>query len=144
MLQHISRRSHNCSAALELLSALGHILEVGAGVGYWALKLREMGVYVMASDLHPPGDSSRNLWHRSIPLMTEVQPLPSLGPTHSGKLVTLLCVQVFLDRRHAILRGDSSRCMHTAWQASKPIPCLERKHIKRGGAIMPKRFKAQP
>ncbi|CAK0783569.1 hypothetical protein CVIRNUC_006768 [Coccomyxa viridis] len=31
-----------------------------------------MGVYVMASDLHPPGDSSRNLWHRSIPLMTEV------------------------------------------------------------------------
>ena len=104
MLQPISGRSHNCSAALELLSAQGHILDVGAGVGYWALKLREMGVYVMASDLHPPGDSSRNLWHRSIPLMTEVQPLPSSGPTHSAGLVTLVSVQVSLARRRAVLR----------------------------------------
>lgn len=35
-----------------------------AGSGYWAFLLRQVGVDVVASDLHPPG-SVANMWHKS-------------------------------------------------------------------------------
>ena len=47
------------------------LVEVGAGTGYWALQLRQMGVEFTALDSQPPGSRSRNLWHWGIPAMTE-------------------------------------------------------------------------
>lgn len=45
--------------ALEALSKLGPIIEMGAGTGYWAHMLRKRCVNVLAYDRHPPG-SRRN------------------------------------------------------------------------------------
>ena len=62
---------HCCREALQALARVGPILEVGAGTGYWVLKMREAGVQVTAVDLRPPGEGSGNLWHKGIPAMTE-------------------------------------------------------------------------
>ena len=45
--------------ALEAIAALGPIVEIGAGRGYWASLLHEMGVDIIAYDLNPP-DIAKN------------------------------------------------------------------------------------
>ena len=45
-------------AAIDIISALGPIIEVGAGTGYWAALLRHAGVDIVAFDEHPPALSS--------------------------------------------------------------------------------------
>lgn len=39
------------------------IIEVGAGTGYWASLLAEMGVYVVAFDRNPPSGNKEGPWH---------------------------------------------------------------------------------
>ena len=47
--------------ALLALAARAPLLEIGAGTGYWAHRLRGMGVDILAYDLEPPGtDDARN------------------------------------------------------------------------------------
>lgn len=41
-------------SALDRIAALGPIVEMGAGTGYWAWLLRQMGVDVIAYDAFPP------------------------------------------------------------------------------------------
>ncbi len=48
--------------ALHALAARGPIVEIGAGTGYWAHLLRQMGVEVDAYDVWLPGDSPDNGW----------------------------------------------------------------------------------
>lgn len=48
-------------AALECLLEQGPLLEVGAGAGYWARLLRDLGGDVVAYDLYPPAE---NTWLR--------------------------------------------------------------------------------
>lgn len=49
-------------AALEAIAALGPIVEMGSGAGYWASLLRERGVDVVAYDAKP----YRNLWIQGV------------------------------------------------------------------------------
>lgn len=50
--------------ALQRIAALGPIVEIGAGTGYWAYLLREMGVDVLAYDIAPVGAvGASNGWH---------------------------------------------------------------------------------
>lgn len=42
-----------CDEALDALVALGPIVEMGAGTGYWAYLLRKRGVDIQAYDKHP-------------------------------------------------------------------------------------------
>lgn len=50
-------------AALAMLSKLGPIVEVGAGTGYWALKLRLLDVDIVAYDQAPPDGEAMNRYH---------------------------------------------------------------------------------
>lgn len=48
------------------------VIDPMAGTGYWAWLLRQHGADVAASDLTPPGGATKNHWHRSAALHTEV------------------------------------------------------------------------
>lgn len=50
-------------AALDALKQNQPIIEIGAGTGYWAYLLRQLGVKIAAYDLNPV-PSSGNQWHR--------------------------------------------------------------------------------
>lgn len=52
-------------AALDTIARCGPIVEIGAGTGYWAHLLRQMGVDVVAYDLVPPRtERHHNYFHR--------------------------------------------------------------------------------
>lgn len=58
--------------ALDALAERAPLLEIGAGLGYWAAALRARGVSVHAVDSHPPGSSAVNTYHGRIPAFTKV------------------------------------------------------------------------
>ncbi len=60
-------------SALAALAALGPLVEVGAGTGYWAYRLRSVGVDIVAFD-HAPVDGERaNRYHPRSRPWTQVQ-----------------------------------------------------------------------
>ena len=60
-------------AALERIAALGPVIEIGAGTGYWAYLLREMGVDVKAFDVAPvDAVGVRNGYHNGAEAWTKV------------------------------------------------------------------------
>jgi hypothetical protein len=48
---------------LAALGGLGPIVEIGAGTGYWAYRLRNLGVDVLAFDQAPPDQQRSNRYH---------------------------------------------------------------------------------
>ncbi len=50
-------------ASLAMLAELGPLVEVGAGTGYWAQRLRVLGVDVVALDQAPPDGDTANRYH---------------------------------------------------------------------------------
>jgi hypothetical protein len=60
-----------CDEALEEIAKHGPIIEIGAGTGYWASLLIEMGVDVVAYDTNPPATHS-NHFHAKGTTWTEV------------------------------------------------------------------------
>jgi hypothetical protein len=53
------------SSVLDLLAELGPLVEMGAGTGYWASKLRSAGVDVIAFDQAPVDAERTNRYHPS-------------------------------------------------------------------------------
>jgi hypothetical protein len=49
--------------ALAMLAGLGPLIEMGAGTGYWAGRLRTIGVDIVAFDQAPPGGEPPNRYH---------------------------------------------------------------------------------
>lgn len=60
-----------CEAALQALAKLSPLIEIGAGVGYWAYLLRKRGVDIVAYDLHPT-NLGKNHYHSTCESWTEV------------------------------------------------------------------------
>ncbi|BDA49847.1 hypothetical protein COCOBI_14-4670 [Coccomyxa sp. Obi] len=58
--------------ALDALTERAPLLEIGAGLGYWAAALRARGVQISALDSHPPGNNAVNTYHGRIPAFTKV------------------------------------------------------------------------
>jgi hypothetical protein len=58
--------------ALSMLAGLGPLVEMGAGTGYWAYRLRALGVDILAFDLAPPEGERPNRYHPMSPTWTEV------------------------------------------------------------------------
>src|SRR5580700_1024497 len=59
--------------ALSTISELAPLVEIGAGTGYWAWLLRQMGVDIVCYDASPPSsDSARNQFHPRSRCWTEV------------------------------------------------------------------------
>jgi hypothetical protein len=56
-------------AALTTLAALGPLVEMGAGTGYWARLLKMRGAQVLPMDVHPQGDGDAvvNAYHGHTP-----------------------------------------------------------------------------
>jgi methylase of polypeptide subunit release factors len=64
------------SEALKALVKLSPIVEIGAGVGYWAALLRQQGAEVVAIDQNPTADctgSEINQYHGKVPPWTKVE-----------------------------------------------------------------------
>lgn len=58
--------------ALQRIADLGPVVEIGAGTGYWAYLLRELGVDVLAFDIAPAGTGYYNGWHDDVAAWTEI------------------------------------------------------------------------
>jgi hypothetical protein len=50
-------------SALATLAGLGPLVEIGAGTGYWAYRLRSLGVDIVAVDQAPPDGDRANRYH---------------------------------------------------------------------------------
>ena len=50
-------------SALAMLAGLGPLVEIGAGTGYWAHRLRSLGVDIVAIDQAPPDGARANRYH---------------------------------------------------------------------------------
>jgi hypothetical protein len=50
-------------STLAMLAGLGPLVEIGAGTGYWAQRLRSLGVDIVAFDQAPPGGERTNRYH---------------------------------------------------------------------------------
>ena len=59
--------------SLAILSALGPIVELGAGTGYWASRLIAQGVDVVAFDHAPPDGEAPNRYHAPTATWAEVR-----------------------------------------------------------------------
>lgn len=60
--------------ALDIIASNGPLVEMGAGLGYWASLLRAKGADVVAMDGNVPGASMINPWHPGRVYFTPVQP----------------------------------------------------------------------
>lgn len=72
---------------MDALAERAPLVEVGAGLGYWAAALRARRVPVLALDSHPPGGVASNSYHGRIPAFTKVETLlsPYAATTHTLK-----------------------------------------------------------
>lgn len=52
-------------AALNAIAKHSPIIEIGAGMGYWASLLRAIDVDILAYDRDPPKPGSKNNWHQN-------------------------------------------------------------------------------
>ena len=63
-----------CRAALRALVTRSPLVEVGAGLGYWAALLRAAGAAVAACDAAPPGArGAPNEYHGRVPGISVVR-----------------------------------------------------------------------
>ncbi|EIE18633.1 Clavaminate synthase-like protein [Coccomyxa subellipsoidea C-169] len=69
---HLYAYAPSTREALDALAERAPLVEVGAGLGYWAAALRAGGVPVLALDSHPPGGAASNSYHGRIPSFTKV------------------------------------------------------------------------
>jgi len=58
--------------ALATIARVGPLVEMGAGTGYWAFRLRALGVDIIAIDQAPPDRERPNRYHAPTPTWTEV------------------------------------------------------------------------
>jgi hypothetical protein len=61
-------------SVLDMLAGLGPLVEIGAGTGYWAHRLRSTGVDIVAFDQAPPDGERANRYHPPARPWTHVEP----------------------------------------------------------------------
>lgn len=60
-------------SALAMLAGLAPLVEIGAGTGYWAYRLRSIGVDIVAFDLAPVDGERANRYHSRTRPWTQVE-----------------------------------------------------------------------
>jgi hypothetical protein len=60
-------------STLAMLAGLGPLVEIGAGTGYWAHRLRSIGVDIVAFDQAPVGGERANRYHPPTRPWTQVE-----------------------------------------------------------------------
>jgi hypothetical protein len=100
--------------ALTMLAALGPLVEVGAGTGYWAHRLRSIGVDIVAFD-HAPVDGDRaNRYHPSTRPWSQVQHGDqSVLSGHADRALFLCWPPLFSSLGDCLTyyRGDTVACI---------------------------------
>jgi hypothetical protein len=82
--------------SLAILAALGPIVEMGAGTGYWAYRLRAGGVDVLAFDHAPPDGERENRYHPPTATWTDVVAADqSILTAHSDRALFLCWPPLF-------------------------------------------------
>jgi hypothetical protein len=77
--------------SLSLLADLGPIVEMGAGTGYWASRLRARGVDVLAFDQAPPDEERANRYHAPTATWSEVLVADQTVLTEHSDRALFLC-----------------------------------------------------
>jgi hypothetical protein len=101
-------------SALTMLAALGPLIEVGAGTGYWAHRLRSIGVDIVAVD-HAPVDGERtNRYHpRTRPWTYVEQGDQRVLSGHADRSLFLCWPPLFSSLGDCLnyYRGDTVACI---------------------------------
>lgn len=95
---------------LAMLAGLGPLVELGAGTGYWAHRLRSAGVDIVAFDQAPPDGERVNRYHAPAEPWTRVeQGDQAILPGHAGRGLFLCWPPLFssLGDCLAYYRGDT-------------------------------------
>jgi len=79
------------AGSLSILADLGPLVEMGAGNGYWAHRLRALGVDVVAYDLAPPDGDRPNRYHPMPATWTDVIAGDQTNLAHHPDRALLLC-----------------------------------------------------
>jgi hypothetical protein len=83
-------------STLAMLAGLGPLVEIGAGTGYWAHRLRSMGVDIVAFDQAPLDGERANRYHSRTQPWTDVeQGDQTVLPGHAGRALFLCWPPLF-------------------------------------------------
>lgn len=79
-----------CHAALEAITKYGPIVEIGAGLGYWAMLLRQLAVDIVAYDKYPSARAAENHYSKDGAAWIEVlEGGPEKAHLHSDRALFL-------------------------------------------------------
>jgi hypothetical protein len=101
-------------SVLAVLAGLGPLVEMGAGTGYWAHRLRSIGVDIVAFDQAPPGRERDNRYHSRTPPWTRVeQGDQTVLSGHSDRGLFLCWPPLFSSLGDCLTyyRGDTVACI---------------------------------
>ena len=83
-------------SALTMLAGLGPLVEIGAGTGYWAYRLRSFGVDIVAFDQAPLDGERTNRYHpRTRPWTRVEQGDQTVLPGHADRALFLCWPPLF-------------------------------------------------
>jgi hypothetical protein len=102
------------SHLLTALCELGPLVEMGAGTGYWAFKLRSIGADIVAFDQAPPDGDRPNRYHPRTPTWTEVlQADQAALPAHYDRALFLCWPPLFssLGECLSFYKGNTVACI---------------------------------
>jgi hypothetical protein len=77
--------------SLAELGTFGPLVEIGAGTGYWAFRLRALGVDIVAFDEAPPDGARPNRFHATTPTWTAVSTGDHTVLTQYSERALFLC-----------------------------------------------------
>ena len=81
------------ATALKMIAKYSPLVEIGAGGGYWARLLCEMGVTIHAYDMAPPGSDKKNHWNfaKHLDVQYGLPDVLAEEPYSNGKWALFLC-----------------------------------------------------
>jgi hypothetical protein len=101
-------------SALAMLAGLGRLVEVGAGTGYWAYRLRSIGVDIVAFDQAPLDGERANRYHPPTRPWVQVKPGDQTVLSGYADRALLLCWPPLFSSLGDCLtyyRGDTVACI---------------------------------
>jgi len=101
-------------SALAMLAGLGPLVEIGAGTGYWAHRLRAIGVDIVAFDQAPVDRERTNRYHgRSRPWTHVEQGDQTVLPDHADRGLFLCWPPLFSSLGDCLTHygGDTVACI---------------------------------
>ena len=131
---------------LSVLAGLGPLVEMGAGTGYWAYRLRTLGVDIVALDLAPPDGARSNRYHPSSPTWTKVIAGDHTGPWRLPRpsAAALLASALLKTRRVSDVLRWEYRCADWGWRPSDLAPDGSERDVQQRRGVSSTRTRSLP